>query len=186
MPSTDAEAAVVDGDGLDLQVVVGDLTRETTDVIVNAANVHLRHGGGVAGALSRAGGPAVQAESNAWVATHGPLRDGRAAVTTAGTLAAGHLVHVAGPVYEADRDDNAERLALAVTTALDAAADLGATSVALPLLSAGIYGYPRAEAAAVLVRAVRRWGADHPDASLGVVRVVVLDEGAADDVRAAT
>lgn len=177
---------MVDGGGLDLQVVVGDLTRETTDVIVNAANVHLRHGGGVAGALSRAGGPAVQAESDAWVVTNGPLRDGRAAVTTAGRLAPEHLVHVAGPVYEADRGDNADRLALAVTTALDAAADLGATSIALPLLSAGIYGYPRAEAAAVLVRAVRRWGTDHPDASLGVVRVVVLDEDAAADVRAAT
>jgi O-acetyl-ADP-ribose deacetylase len=172
-------------DTLDLQVVVGDLTREVADVIVNAANTGLRHGGGVAAALSRAGGPVVQRASDAWVATHGPLEDGRAAVTTAGDLGAEHLVHVAGPVHQPDRDDNAERLALAVTAALDAAAGLDADSVAMPLISAGVYGYPRAEAAAVLVDAVRRWGRAHPDGPVRVVRVVVLDEDAADDVRAA-
>lgn len=86
-----------------LEAVVGDLTRLGTDVVVNAANEHLAHGGGVAAALSRAGGPAVQAESDRWVAEHGPVGPGRAAVTTAGALPARWIVHVVGPRFRADR-----------------------------------------------------------------------------------
>jgi hypothetical protein len=84
---------------------VGDLTRQDVDVVVNAANEHLQHGGGVAAALARAGGAAVREESDAHVATHGPVEPGSAAVTTAGALPARHIVHVVGPRYRRGQDN---------------------------------------------------------------------------------
>ncbi len=157
-------------EGTRITVVRGDLTRQDVDVIVNAANEHLMHGGGVAAAIVRAGGHVIQDESDAWVAAHGPLRPGQAAVTTGGTLAARHVVHVAGPRYGTTGDDRAA-LALAVTAALDAAAGVSARSVALPAISAGIFGYPLAEAAAGIVDAVTAWIEEHPE-TLDEVRLV--------------
>jgi O-acetyl-ADP-ribose deacetylase (regulator of RNase III) len=161
--------------GATVRAVEGDLTAMEVDVVVNAANVQLRHGGGVAGALARAAGPDLQRESDAWVRTHGPLRDGVAAVTAAGRLPARHVVHVAGPVHDPARQDNADRLAAAVAAALDAAAERGARTVAMPAISAGIYGYPLDEATRVLARAVHRWLTDHPG-TLDEVRLVGLDD----------
>lgn len=152
-----------------LRVVQGDITTLEVDAVVNAANEHLAHGGGVAAALVRGGGPAVQSESDAWVAEHGPLQSGHAAVTTAGDLPADMIVHVVGPRYR-DGQDNEGQLTRSVTAALDAAAGAGATSVALPAISAGIFGYPPQQATAVVARACARWLAD----STGPVTDVVL------------
>ncbi|GGI09096.1 macro domain-containing protein [Egicoccus halophilus] len=160
--------------------LAGDLTAQAVDVVVNAANVELRHGGGVAAAIARAAGPSLQAASDAWVAEHGPLREGDAAVTDAGALTADLVVHVAGPVYDPERDDNAARLAAAVVAALDATADSGRRTVAFPAISAGIYGYPRDRATRVLVTAVIDWVAAHPGV-LDEVRLVGFDDGAAAD-----
>ncbi len=151
-----------------------DLTTIEVDVVVNAANEHLSHGGGVAAALARAGGPAVQAESDDWVAEHGPVEVGTAAVTSAGDLPATWIVHVVGPRYAGDGAD-AARLAGSVAAALDAAAELGATSIALPAISAGIFGYPLADATRVIATACRTWVSAHPDAALDVVLVGVND-----------
>lgn len=153
-----------------LTVVVADITGQQVDAIVNAANDHLQHGGGVALAIARAGRPAIQDESDAWVRDHGPLSPGRAAVTTAGAMPARWVVHVAGPVFR-EGQDNAGLLARAVIAALDAAVAAGARTVALPAISAGIYGYPPAAATAVVVAAVRTWVAGHPGA-LDEVRLV--------------
>lgn len=142
-----------------LRVVQGDITRLRVGAVVNAANEQLAHGGGVAAALARGGGPAVQRESDAWVAEHGPLQSGHAAITTAGDLPADMIVHVVGPRYR-DGQDNEGLLTQAVTAALDAAAGAGATSVALPAISAGIFGYPAQQATAVVARACARWLAD--------------------------
>lgn len=163
-----------------IRVVVGDLTRQDVDVVVNAANSRLQHGGGVAAALARAGGPEVQAASDAWVAEHGPLGPGTAAVTTAGRLPARHIVHVVGPVHRPGQD-NAGLLAQAVRAALDAAAGTGARTVALPAISAGIYGYPQAEACAVIAQTCRSWLAEGGD--LDEIRLVGLDEAAGADFR---
>ncbi|HEX6254811.1 MAG TPA: macro domain-containing protein [Euzebyales bacterium] len=146
------------GEGV-LRVVRGDITSLPVDAVVNAANEHLAHGGGVAAALSRAGGPQVQQESDAWVRRHGPLEPGTAALTTAGQLRAGSLVHVVGPRHRPDQD-NAGLLTAAVRAALDAADGHGATSVALPAISAGIFGYPPAEATAVIANACATWLAE--------------------------
>jgi O-acetyl-ADP-ribose deacetylase (regulator of RNase III) len=152
-----------------LHAVQGDLTAMEVDAVVNAANEHLAHGGGVAAALSRAGGPRVQRESDAWIDEHGPLRAGQAAVTTAGEMPAAHIVHVVGPRYRSGQD-NAGLLRQAVRAALDVAADTNVRSVALPAISAGIFGYPPAEAANVIARACADWLEEHP----GTLRTVLL------------
>jgi O-acetyl-ADP-ribose deacetylase len=164
------------GDGM-VVAMQGDLTAQQVDAVVNAANEHLRHGGGVAAALSRAGGPDVQTASDRWVDEHGPLQPGRAAVTTAGNLPARMLVHVAGPRYR-DGQDNEGLLRRAVRAALQAADDAGAASVALPAISAGIFGYPPQEAGRVIADEAVRWlGAD--PAAVTEVRLVGFDETAA-------
>ena len=157
--------------------VEGDLTRQPVDAVVNAANVQLQHGGGVAAAIVRTGGRVIQEESDAWVRANGPLASGIAAVTTGGMLVASHVIHVAGPVFD-ESQDNEALLALAVRAALDAAADHEMRSVALPAISAGIYGYPADEAARVITAAVVDWIGQRP-ADLDEVRLVGYDRAMA-------
>ncbi|GMQ84673.1 MAG: macro domain-containing protein [Acidimicrobiia bacterium] len=153
-------------------VVEGDITGQDVDVIVNAANAKLLHGGGVAAAISRAGGPVIDEESRAWVAANGPVGPGVAAVTSGGDLAAGHVVHVVGPVF-VPGGDNEDRLRRAVAAALDAALVLEVSSVALPAISAGIYGYPPEQATLVIASEVVAWLASHPE-SFTEVRLVAF------------
>ncbi len=141
-------------------VIQGDLTKQPVEAIVNAANENLAHGGGVAVAIVRAGGRVIQEQSDRWVRDHGPVGPGQAAVTTGGALQASHVVHVVGPRYR-EGGDNEALLAQAVVAALDAAASVGVRSVAFPAISAGIFGYPVAEATAVIVLAVIDWLRDH-------------------------
>lgn len=157
--------------------VQGDLTRMEVDVVVNAANAHLAHGGGVAAALSRAAGPELDRESRAWVAERGPVGDGQAAVTTAGALPARWVVHVVGPVHR-EGQDNAGLLERAVTAALNAAEELGAASIALPAISAGIFGYPLEQATAVIARTCLAWERQEAQASLTDIRLVGFDDQA--------
>ena len=166
----------------EIRVVEGDITAQDVDVIVNAANAQLAHGGGVAAAIARAGGPSVDEASRVWVAEHGPVPRGGAAVTTAGDMAAGHIVHVVGPIYRGVPEDQVE-LTEAVCAALDAAERLGATSIALPAISAGIYGYPPDKACRVIVEAVERWLAE--GGSLREIRLVAFGEDVAGHFRQA-
>ena len=163
-------------------VVEGDITVQDVDVIVNAANAQLAHGGGVAAAIARAGGPPVDEASRAWIAEHGPVPRGGAAVTTAGDMVAHHIVHVVGPIYRGVPEDEIE-LTKAVWAALDAAERLGAASIALPAISAGIYGYPPDEACRVIVEAVERWLAD--GGSLQEIRLVAFGADVAEHFRQA-
>ena len=135
-----------------LELVEGDITQMPTDAIVNAANEHLAHGGGVAGVISRRGGPAIQRESDAWIRQHGRVVTGSAAITGGGNLKARHVIHAVGPVYDGT-PRSAERLAAAVRAALRMADDHGLSSIALPAISTGIYNYPMDEAAPVMLRA---------------------------------
>lgn len=144
-----------------VRAVQGDITALEVDAVVNAANESLQHGGGVAAAISRAAGPSLQEESDAWVRRHGPVHPGTAAVTTAGAMPALMVVHVVGPRYR-EGQDNEERLVAAVEAALSAAEEHEARSVAMPAISAGIFGYPRPEATRVIARTARRWLAEHP------------------------
>jgi len=161
-----------------IRAIQTDITTLEVDAIVNAANTHLQHGGGVALAISRAGGPSIQEESDRWVADHGPLASGTAAVTTAGDMPARFVIHVAGPIF---RDDQANEALLrtAVATALEATRVSGGRTIALPAISAGIYGYPMEEATAVIADECRSWCATHPEALDEVVLVGFDQETAA-------
>ena len=165
--------------GTSILVVQGDLTKQPVDALVNAANSHLQHGGGVAAAISKAGGPEVQASSDAWVSEHGPVQTGSAAVTTAGALPARWVVHTVGPRFQKGQDNEA-LLRSAVAAALDAAATSGARSVAFPAISAGIFGYPRGEATAVIADEIVSWVGANPEA-LSEVRLVGFDDATCED-----
>jgi putative ATPase len=156
--------------GTALTALCADLTREEVDAIVNAANEWLAHGGGLAAAIVRAGGEEIQDESARWVAAHGPLAPGVAAVTGAGRLPARFVIHVAGPRYRTGQD-NEGLLRLAVHATLDAAVARGCRTVALPAISAGIFGYPLAEAAAAIAATGAAWAREHPG-SLDEIRLV--------------
>lgn len=157
--------------GSTLELIEGDITTLDTDAIVNAANQYLAHGGGVAGVISRTGGPVIQQESHAWVRQHGPVGTGSAAITSGGRLKARHVIHAVGPVYDASPGGaarSAELLGSAVQAALGLADEHGLESIALPAISTGIFGYPMAEAARVMLEAT----IDYLEGRTGLVRVV--------------
>lgn len=159
--------------GLTLRLIHGDLTQSEAEVVVNAANRHLEHGGGVAAALSRAGGPTVRQESEHWVRQHGPIEHDRPALTGAGELPATAIIHIVGPRWGEGQE--ADKLATAIRAGLDLAEAQGFTSVALPPISTGIYGYPKQEAAEVILAAIRGF-ANQPDPSkLRSIDLVVID-----------
>lgn len=135
-----------------LALVVGDITTIAADAIVNAANSALRGGGGVDGAIHGVGGPAIMAELRRRYPAGTPT--GTAVATGAGDLPARWVVHAVGPVWAGGRQGEREQLASAYRSALAVATTLGARSVTVPAISAGIYGYPLAEAAEVAVGAV--------------------------------
>lgn len=155
-----------------IELVRGDITTQDVDAIVNAANRSLLGGGGVDGAIHRAGGPAILAACRELRRTSLPdgLPTGRAVATTAGDLPARWVIHTVGPVYAAGEDRSA-LLASCHTESLRVADELGAATVAFPAISTGVYGYPVELAAPVAVRAVA-------EATTAVqrVRFVLFDE----------
>jgi len=134
-----------------VQVVVGDITKQDVDAIVNAANSSLLGGGGVDGAIHRAGGPEILEECREIRRTRFPegLPTGEAVITTGGKLPALYLIHTVGPVYGEHRGKEAELLANCYHNSLTLAVEKNLTSIAFPAISTGIYGYPLDEAAVV-------------------------------------
>ncbi len=159
--------------GVQLWLKQGDLTLEAVDAIVNAANEHLAHGGGLAAAIVRRGGPAIQAESHAWVAQHGPASHDRPALTSGGALLARYVIHAVGPRWgEGDED---AKLSTAVAASLALASQLELNSLALPAISTGIFGFPTDRAAGIILDAIHEYIREHPASSLTDVRLVVFD-----------
>jgi O-acetyl-ADP-ribose deacetylase (regulator of RNase III) len=158
-----------------LWAVRGDITEADVDVIVNAANPGLLGGGGVDGAIHRAGGPAILEECRAVKAglPEGRLPRGQAVATTAGRLPARWVVHTAGPIWSAAQD-RSEVLRSCYRESLRVADELGARSVAFPAVSAGIYGWPMDDAARQAVAGVRSVSPDH----VREVRFVLVDDAA--------
>jgi O-acetyl-ADP-ribose deacetylase (regulator of RNase III) len=157
-----------------IEAVQGDITGQVVDAIVNAANSSLLGGGGVDGAIHRRGGPAILVECQAVRAERYPdgLPTGHAVATTAGDLPARWVIHTVGPVYS-DSEDRSELLGSCHTEVLRVADELGATSVAFPAISTGVYGYPVELAAPAAVAAVR--GAD---SRVELVRFVLFGDEA--------
>ena len=140
----------------DVTLVQGDITRQSVDAIVNAANSTLMGGGGVDGAIHRAGGPSILAECKQIRATQFPdgLPTGEAISTTAGALDAKRVIHTVGPIWRDGTRGEAELLARAYRSCLQVAAEEGLQSVAFPSISTGAYGYPKHEAARIALRTV--------------------------------
>lgn len=141
---------------VDLRAIRGDITDQAVDAIVNAANSSLLGGGGVDGAIHRAGGPAILAETRRLRDTSLPdgLPPGEAVATTAGELPATWVIHTVGPIWDPGRDQS-EILAACYRNSLRIADGLGARSIAFPAISAGAYGWPIEDAARIAVRSVR-------------------------------
>jgi O-acetyl-ADP-ribose deacetylase (regulator of RNase III) len=145
-----------------LIVVHGDITHERVDVIVNAANGGLLGGGGVDGAIHRAGGKEILEACRQIRAHRGPLSAGEAVMTTAGRLHARFVVHAVGPVWQGGEAGEEGLLAAAYTSSLALALDAGCRTIAFPSISTGVYGFPVERAAPLALRTVRAFTRDHP------------------------
>jgi len=137
-----------------LSIVQGDITAQATDAIVNAANPGLMGGGGVDGAIHRAGGPAILEECRQIRAERGRLPTGQAVITTGGKLKARHVIHTVGPVWHGGSQGEEELLASAYRESLKLAVERGLRSVSFPSISTGAYGYPVGPAARVALQTV--------------------------------
>ena len=141
----------------------GDITREAVDAIVNAANSGLLGGGGVDGAIHRAGGPAILEECRAIRERQGGCPTGEAVITGAGRLPSRYVVHAVGPVWQGGESGEPDLLASAYRNSLALAAAHGARTIAFPAISTGIYGYPIEEAAPIALGVARDWALAHND-----------------------
>jgi O-acetyl-ADP-ribose deacetylase len=155
-----------------IELVIGDITEQSVDAIVNAANATLLGGGGVDRAIHSAGGPTILEECRRL----GGCRPGDAKVTTAGDLPARHVIHAVGPVWHGGGEGEAHLLASCHRRAIELAAARGCRSIAFPAISTGAYGYPVELAAPVAVGATREALAVHP--SVELVRFVFRDDAA--------
>ncbi len=159
--------------GQSIQIAQGDITLEETDAIVNAANEHLQHGGGVAWAIVRRGGDVIQDESDAWIRAHGLVPHSRPAWTSGGSLSARYVIHAVGPVW-GDGDEDA-KLAAAVTGSLRVAHELKCASIAFPAISTGIFGFPKEHAAGIMLKSIKEYF-EKETSTLKTVRLVLFDD----------
>jgi O-acetyl-ADP-ribose deacetylase (regulator of RNase III) len=160
-----------------VSVIVGDITKQDVEAMVNAANSSLLGGGGVDGAIHRAGGPAILEECREIRRTRFPqgLPTGEAVVTTGGKLPALYVIHTVGPIYGEDSGEEAELLANCYHNSLTLAVEKNVTSVAFPSIATGVYGYPRAEAAEISSRTIENFLST--DRQLKEVRLVFFQAG---------
>jgi len=164
--------------GQSLQIVQGDITIEEVDAIVNAANEHLQHGGGVAWAISKRGGPDIQKESDEWIRTKGTVSHAHPAWTSGGLLPAKYVIHAIGPVW-GDGDENA-KLSAAVSGSLRVADELGLQSIAFPAISTGIFGFPKERAAKVILESIETYFRENTSSGVKVIKLVLFDQPSAD------
>ena len=156
-----------------LRVLKGDITREKVDAIVNAANQFLQHGGGVAGAISLAGGSIIQSESDDWIAQHGPISHAHPAYTSAGRLSCRYIIHAAGPVW--GEGDEEFKLRTTIRGCFLLAEELEITSIAFPAISTGIFGFPCQKTAQIFHEEIFRFFEKNPQTSVLLVRMVLFD-----------
>lgn len=137
-----------------ISLIKGDITKVKVDIIVNAANTSLLGGGGVDGAIHRAGGPAILDDCRKIIAKQGGCKTGEAVITTAGNLPAKFVIHTVGPVWNGGNKNEKEKLAACYHSSLQLAVDNNCGSIAFPNISTGIYRFPKDEAAAIAVKTV--------------------------------
>ncbi len=158
-----------------LQFLKGDITAIKVDAIVNAANSALAGGGGVDGAIHRAGGPQIMQELDAIRAEQGGCPTGSAVVTSAGNLPAKYVFHAVGPRYRDGRNGESELLAACYSTCLKLATERDVKTISFPSISTGVYGYPIEEAAEIAVRTIADWLQEH-SGPLHTVKLIQFSE----------
>lgn len=161
-----------------IQIVQGDITTEEVDAIVNAANEYLQHGGGVAWAISKKGGSAIQKESDAWIRQHGRVPHAAPAWTSGGLLPARYVIHAVGPVWGDGDEDN--KLEAAVTGSLRVADELKCSSIAMPAISTGIYGFPKDRAAGIIFSTIEKYFVEDSSSGLKIIKLVLFDQPTVD------
>lgn len=164
--------------GQTIQIVQGDITTEEVEAIVNAANQRLQHGGGVAWAISKRGGPAIQKESDEWVRTKGMVDHAHPAWTSGGQLPARYVIHAVGPIWGAGEEDT--KLSDAVSGSMRVADELKLKSIAFPAISTGIFGFPKGRAARVILGAIETYFEENASSGVEIVKLVLFDQSTAD------
>ena len=157
-----------------IELVKGDITKIKADAIVNAANSSLLGGGGVDGAIHRAGGPAILEECRKIVARQGGCKTGEAVITAAGNLPSKYVIHTVGPVWNGGSKGESEKLSACYKNSLQLAIEHDCKTIAFPNISTGVYGYPKPKAAAIAVATVNEFLQN--DKSLEKVIFVCFDD----------
>lgn len=145
-----------------IRLLQGDITTIAADAIVNAANSSLMGGGGVDGAIHRAGGPEILEACKKIVARQGGCKTGEAVITTAGRLPAKYVIHTVGPIWNGGKNDERRLLANCYSNSLLLAIENQIKNIVFPNISTGIYRFPKQEAAGIAVERVQRFASDHP------------------------
>jgi O-acetyl-ADP-ribose deacetylase (regulator of RNase III) len=153
-----------------IRLVKGDITERNVDVIVNAANSHLKHGAGVAGAIVRKGGSIIQRESN----KIGYVQVGSAVITTSGKLPCSAVIHTVGPRMGEGNEDT--KLRKAVQSSLKLAADNGFKSISMPAISSGIFGFPKDRCAKILIGESKKFLGDDTNKSIQTIEFCIFDD----------
>ena len=157
-----------------IQIIKGDIIEQQIDAIVNAANSSLMGGGGVDGAIHRAGGPAILEECRKIIAKQGRCPTGEAVITTAGLLPAKYVIHTVGPVWAGGKNDEANKLSNCYKNSLQLALEYKIETIAFPNISTGIYGYPKEDAAKIATGTVINFL--RTNSSIKQVRFVCFDD----------
>ena len=157
-----------------IQIIKGDIIEQQIDAIVNAANSSLMGGGGVDGAIHRAGGPAILEECRKIIANQGSCPTGDAVITTAGLLPAKYVIHTVGPVWAGGKNDEANKLSNCYKNSLQLALEFKIETIAFPNISTGIYGYPKEDAAKIATGTVINFL--RTNSSIKQVRFVCFDD----------
>ena len=159
--------------GQTLQIAKGDITTDEVDAIVNAANEHLQHGGGVAWAIVRCGGDGIQEESDKWIQQHGLVTHSHPAWTLGGALPAKYVIHAVGPVW--GDGDEYNKLADAITGSLRVADELKCSSISMPAISTGIFGFPKDRAAGIIFKSIEKYLSEN-ESGLKIIRLTLFDQ----------
>lgn len=159
--------------GLKVEIIQGDITAQKVDAIVNAANSHLRHGAGVAGAILASGGDIIRQESEDWVNIHGLVTHDHPAITSGGSLPCNYVIHAVGPVW--GEGDELQKLKLAVLSSLFVANNLKCQTVAIPAISTGIFGVPVQLAAVGFIAAIEKFVQMQGTVFIRTIYIVLYD-----------
>ena len=160
--------------GIILEINQGDITGESVDAIVNAANSLLRHGGGVARAIAEAGGEIIERESQKWIEDSGPVTFQSPAYTSGGKLSSKYVIHAVGPVWGEGGEEM--KLASAIRGSLDRAEELGVKSIAFPAISTGIFGFPIDRAAKIFMDVLINYVSNQKAKNLKLIKIILFND----------